>query len=108
MIAYHTNGNVLLVKKLLGHKRIENSMKCIGMIQFKDDQYETTTATTVEEILKLGQAVGSNMTNCRSTQRLCTAIESQRGSATMSKASYHPLVGNTSRTLTIELYLSVD
>jgi hypothetical protein len=56
MIAFHTNGNVLLVKKLLGHKRIENSMKYIGMIQFKDDQYETTTATTIEEILKLGQA----------------------------------------------------
>lgn len=56
MIAFYTNGNVLLVKKLLGHKRIENSMKYIGMIQFKDDQFETTTATTVEEILKLGQA----------------------------------------------------
>jgi integrase len=56
MIAYHTNGNVLLVKKLLGHKRIENSMKYIGMIQFKEDQFETTTATTIEEIMKLGQA----------------------------------------------------
>jgi hypothetical protein len=55
-IAFETNGNVLLVKRLLGHKRIENSMKYIGMIHFKDDQYETTTATTVEEILKLGQA----------------------------------------------------
>jgi integrase/predicted RNA-binding Zn-ribbon protein involved in translation (DUF1610 family) len=56
MIAYHTNGNVLIVKKLLGHKNINSSMKYIGMIQFKDDQFETTTATTVEEILKLGQA----------------------------------------------------
>jgi len=55
-IAFLTNGNVLMVKKLLGHKSIVNSMKYIGMIQFKDDQYETTTATTVEEILKLGQA----------------------------------------------------
>ena len=52
MIAYHTNGNVLPVKKLLGHKRIENSMKYIGMIKFKDDQFETTPATTIEEILK--------------------------------------------------------
>jgi integrase/predicted RNA-binding Zn-ribbon protein involved in translation (DUF1610 family) len=56
MIAYHTNGNVLIVKKLLGHKNINSSMKYIGMIQFKDDQFETTTATTVDEILKLGQA----------------------------------------------------
>jgi integrase/predicted RNA-binding Zn-ribbon protein involved in translation (DUF1610 family) len=56
MIAWATNGNVLIVKKLLGHKNINSSMKYIGMIQFKDDQFETTTATTVEEILKLGQA----------------------------------------------------
>ena len=56
MIAYHTNGNVLLVKKLLGHKRIENSMKYIGMINFKDDQFETTTVTTPEEIKALGSA----------------------------------------------------
>lgn len=56
MIAYHTNGNVLLVKKLLGHKNINSSMKYIGMIQFKDDQFETATATTLEEIQKLGQA----------------------------------------------------
>jgi integrase len=56
MIAYHTNGNVLLVKKLLGHKRIENSMKYIGMINFKEDQFETATATTAEEIKQLGQA----------------------------------------------------
>jgi hypothetical protein len=56
MIAYHTNGNVLLVKKLLGHKNINSSMKYIGMIHFKDDQFETATATTIEEIQKLGQA----------------------------------------------------
>jgi len=56
MIAFHTNGNVLLVKKLLGHKNINSSMKYIGMIQFKDDQFETATATTIEEIQKLGQA----------------------------------------------------
>lgn len=55
-IAWHTNGNVLMVKKLLGHKNINSSMKYIGMIQFKDDQFETTYATTLEEILKLRQA----------------------------------------------------
>jgi integrase/predicted RNA-binding Zn-ribbon protein involved in translation (DUF1610 family) len=55
-IAFETNGNVLLVKRLLGLKRIENCMKYIGMIHFKDDQFETTTATTIEEIAKLGVA----------------------------------------------------
>ena len=49
MIAHYTNGNMLTIKKLLGHKRIENSMKYVGMITFKDDQFEVTTATTVEE-----------------------------------------------------------
>jgi integrase len=49
MIAHYSNGNVLLVKKLLGHKKIENSMKYIGMINFKDDEFEVATATTVEE-----------------------------------------------------------
>lgn len=57
MIAHYSNGNVLLVKKLLGHKRVENSMKYIGMIEFKEDEFEVATATTVEEakqVLSLG------------------------------------------------------
>jgi integrase len=49
MIAHYTNGNVLTVKKLLRHKRIENTMKYISMIHFKDDEFEVTTANTVEE-----------------------------------------------------------
>jgi integrase len=49
MLAHYTNGNVLTVKKLLGHKRVENTMKYIGMVHFKDDQYEVTTATTIDE-----------------------------------------------------------
>jgi len=49
MIAHYTNGNVLTVKKLLRHKRIENTMKYISMIRFKDDEFEVTTATTIEE-----------------------------------------------------------
>jgi len=31
-------------------------MKYIGMIDFKEEEFETTTATTIEEIKKLGQA----------------------------------------------------
>jgi integrase/ribosomal protein L37AE/L43A len=53
MIAHYSNGNVLLVKKLLGHKRVENSMKYIGMIDFKDDEFEVTTATTIDEAKKV-------------------------------------------------------
>jgi hypothetical protein len=45
-----------LVKKLLGHKRVENTKKCIGMIDFKDDEFEVTTAINVEETKKGGCA----------------------------------------------------
>jgi len=55
MIAYHTNGNVLTVKKLLGHKQIKNTMKYIGRIEFQNQDFETTSAATVEDILRLGK-----------------------------------------------------
>lgn len=55
MLAYYTNGNVLTVKKLLGHKRIENTMKYINFTPgFRDDEFEIATATTDEEIKKIG------------------------------------------------------
>ena len=56
MIAQYTNGNVLTVKKLLRHKAIASTMKYIGLINFKDTEFEVATATTEEEIKKLGQA----------------------------------------------------
>jgi len=50
MLAEITNGNVLIVKQLLGHKRVENTMKYIGMIRFQEDpQFDVATATTMEE-----------------------------------------------------------
>jgi integrase len=48
-MTYHQTRNILLVKKLLGHKKIENTMKYTQLIQFKDSEYEVTTATTIEE-----------------------------------------------------------
>jgi len=56
MIAYYTNGNVLTVKKLLRHKRVENTMKYIQMIHFGDKDFEVATATTPEEIKELGKS----------------------------------------------------
>jgi hypothetical protein len=49
MTYHYTHGNILLVKKLLGHKRIENTMKYTQLIQFKDDEFDVATATNVEE-----------------------------------------------------------
>jgi integrase len=52
---YFQTKNILLVKKLLGHKKIENTIKYTQLAQFKDDEYEETTAPTVEEARKLGK-----------------------------------------------------
>jgi integrase len=56
MLAHVTNGNILTIKKLLRHKRIENTMKYIHTIQFRDEDYEIATGTTEEEIKQLGKA----------------------------------------------------
>ena len=56
MIAHYTNGNVLTVKKLLRHKRVENTMKYISMIHFDDKDFEVATACTPEEVKQLGVA----------------------------------------------------
>ena len=52
-----TNGNVLIVKEKLGHKKIENTMKYIARINWKVNQdFEVVTATTDEEIKKCGES----------------------------------------------------
>jgi integrase len=56
MLAHYTNGNVLTIKKMLRHKRIENTMKYIHTLTFKDEDYEIATASTPEEIKAMGQA----------------------------------------------------
>lgn len=53
LIAHYTHGNVLKVKKLLGHKRIESTMKYIHMMPFKDDEFDVAAATTIEEAKKI-------------------------------------------------------
>jgi integrase len=56
MIAHYTHGNVLAVKRALGHKRIENTMKYIHMLHFKDNEFDVATATSVEDVKKLAAA----------------------------------------------------
>jgi integrase len=55
MVYFRTN-KILLVKKLLGHKNIQNTMKYTQLVEFKDSDYDVTAATTVEEAKKLGEA----------------------------------------------------
>lgn len=55
MVYYRTN-KILLVKKLLGHKNINSTMKYTQLVEFKDTDYDVTSATTAEEAKKLGEA----------------------------------------------------
>jgi integrase len=56
MLAHVTNGNVLVIKRLLRHKSIQNTMKYIRTIKFNEEDYEETVATTLEEIRQLDKA----------------------------------------------------
>jgi len=40
-------------EKALRHRVIQSTMKYIGLLEFKDDDWEVPTATTVEEIKHL-------------------------------------------------------
>jgi integrase len=56
MIAYYSNGNPLVIMRVLRHKSFESSRKYIHTIEFKDEDFDTATATTPEEIQQLGKA----------------------------------------------------
>jgi hypothetical protein len=55
MLAHYTNGNILTIKKMLRHKSVQNTMKYIHTIEFKDEDLDETTASTAEEIRELGK-----------------------------------------------------
>ena len=56
MIAEMSNGNPLVIMRMLRHKSFKSSLRYIHTIAFKDEDYEVTSATTAEEILALGKA----------------------------------------------------
>jgi integrase len=59
MLAYYSNGNVLHVKKNLGHRRVENTMKYIDMakaLRKKSCEFESVSVTSAEEILAMGKS----------------------------------------------------
>lgn len=57
MLAFYSKGNVMTVKRMLRHKRVESTMKYIHTCEFKDDdEFDVETATTDEDIKKLGSA----------------------------------------------------
>jgi integrase len=56
-MTYHYTRKILLVQKILGHKRIESTMRYTRLVQFKDNEFDVEAAQTVEEakdLLKIG------------------------------------------------------
>ncbi len=50
---YHKTKDILYVKKLLGHKRIESTMLYTQLIDFSEHEYNCKVAENVEEAKKL-------------------------------------------------------
>ena len=53
---YHKTRDILHVMELLGHKRIQNTLKYTHLINFKDDEYVCRVAKSEKEIAKLIEA----------------------------------------------------
>jgi integrase/predicted RNA-binding Zn-ribbon protein involved in translation (DUF1610 family) len=56
MVAYYSNGNAIVIARVLRHKSWKSTQKYVHTIEFKEEDYEVTTATTAEEINALGKA----------------------------------------------------
>jgi integrase len=56
MLAHVTNGNVPVMARILRHKSWKSTQKYVHTIEFKEEDYEETIATTPEEIRALGKA----------------------------------------------------
>jgi len=50
---YHSTRDILRVKNDLGHRSIQNTLRYTHIVNFKDDEYHSATAKTVEEACKL-------------------------------------------------------
>jgi len=53
---YHRTRDILRVKQLLGHKRIENTVLYTQLISFESDEYASAVAKNLEEARKLVEA----------------------------------------------------
>lgn len=52
-ITYHKTRDILLVKYMLGHKRLENTERYTHLVDFQNEEYNSATAKTVEEARQL-------------------------------------------------------
>lgn len=53
---YHKTKDILHVKQVLGHRKIENTMLYTQLINFEEDEWMSKVAHTVEEACNLVEA----------------------------------------------------
>ena len=53
---YHKTRDILHVMEVLGHKRIQNTLKYTHLVDFKNDEYVCRVAKTEKEIAELIEA----------------------------------------------------
>ena len=56
MIAYYSNGNAVTIARMLRHRSWKSTQRYVHTIEFKEEDYEETVASTVEEIRTLDKA----------------------------------------------------
>jgi hypothetical protein len=52
---YHKTKDILYLMKMLGHKRIENTLLYTQLITFETDEFHVKVAKTLEEACKLAE-----------------------------------------------------
>ncbi|MDH5462273.1 MAG: hypothetical protein OEZ29_03870 [Candidatus Bathyarchaeota archaeon] len=61
---YHRTKDILHVKNLLGHKKIDNTMKYTQLVSFEaEDQFTCKVAKTLEEAKKLVESGFEHVTD---------------------------------------------
>lgn len=53
---FYSNENAVTIARLLRHKSWKSTQKYVHTIEFKEEDFEETTATTLDEIRALGKA----------------------------------------------------
>ncbi|UCH32436.1 MAG: tyrosine-type recombinase/integrase [Candidatus Bathyarchaeota archaeon] len=55
-MTYHKTRDILYTQRLLGHRNLKSTLRYVQLIAFKDDDYTSAVARTVEEIRQLIEA----------------------------------------------------
>jgi len=55
-MTYHKTRDILYTQKMLGHRCLRSTLRYVQLIAFKDDDYTSAVAKTVQEVRRLVEA----------------------------------------------------